>query len=315
MSKEITWDVPFLPWVESENDRRFKKILLICLLLAALIGLIVPFLPTLEPEQKELKSVSPRLARLVVEQKKIPPPPVPKPAPVKKEPVEKKPAVEQKEQVKPRPAVKPKPVTEKQQKVQEVAASSGLVALRDELMDMRDSFDLEEFDDQPLSTAGRKPEAAQANTSVISSKALSQSRGINTSVLTKSTAGSKLESRTTTAVTSNIKTAPATPAARTASAKLTRPQHEIESVFQKNKGAIYSIYNRALRKDPTLQGKVVIELTIAGNGSVTNARIISSELNNPPLERKLLARVKLFKFKPSNAAVVTVKYPIDFLPS
>src|SRR6056297_2366396 len=105
MSKEITWDVPFLPWVESENDRRFKKILLICVVLAALIGLIVPFLPTQEPEQKELKSVSPRLARLVLEQKKIPPPPAPKPEPVKKEPVEKKPVVEKSKPVKPRPVV------------------------------------------------------------------------------------------------------------------------------------------------------------------------------------------------------------------
>jgi len=304
MSKEITWDVPFLPWVESENDRRFKKILVICVVLAALIGLLVPFLPTSEPEQKELKSVSPRLARLVLEQKKMPPPPIPKPEPVKKEPVKKKTVVEEK-----------KPVAKKQQKAQEVAASSGLVALRDELMDMRDSFDLEEFDDQPLSTAGSKSEAAQGKASVISSKALSQSKGINTSQLTQSTAGSKLESRTTTAVKSNIETAPARSASRTASTKLTRPQHEIESVFQKNKGAIYSLYNRALRKDPALQGKVVIELTIAGNGSVTESRIISSELNNPSLERKLLARVKLFKFKPSNAAVVTVKYPIDFLPS
>ncbi len=304
MSKEITWDVPFLPWVESENDRRFKKILLICVVLAALIGLVVPFLPTSEPEQKELKSVSPRLARLVLEQKKMPPPPIPKPEPVKKEPVKKKTAVEEK-----------KPVAKKQQKALEVAASSGLVALRDELMDMRDSFDLEEFDDQPLSTAGSKSEAAQGKTSVISSKALSQSKGINTSQLTQSTSGSKLESRTTTAVKSNIETAAARPATRTASAKLTRPQHEIESVFQKNKGAIYSIYNRALRKDPGLQGKVVIELTIAGNGSVTKSRIISSELNNPSLEMKLLARVKLFRFKPSNAAVVTVRYPIDFLPS
>lgn len=309
MSKEISWDVPFLPWVESENDRRFKKILLICVVLAALIGLLVPFLPTSEPEQKELKSVSPRLARLVLEQKKMPPPPIPKPEPVKKEPVKKEP-VEKKPVVE-----KKKPVTEKQQKAQEVAASSGLVALRDELMEMRDSFDLEEFDDQPLSTAGSKSEAAQGKTSVISSKALSQSKGINTGELTQSTAGSKLGSRTTTAVKSNIETAAARPATRTASAKLTRPQHEIESVFQKNKGAIYSIYNRALRKDPSLQGKVVIELTIAGNGSVTKSRIISSELNNPSLEMKLLARVKLFKFKPSNAAVVTVRYPIDFLPS
>ncbi len=313
MSKQIAWDVPFLPWVESENDRRFRKILYICVAVSVLLGLIVPFLPTSEPEQKELKTVSPRLAKLVLEQKKLPPPPVPKPA--KKEAVKKKPVVEKKKPLKPKPVVKPKPISPKQQKAQEVAASSGLVALSDELMDMRDSFDLEEFEDQPLSTSGKKSEVALGKTSVISSKALSQSKGINTGSLTKSTAGSSLASRQTTAVKSNIQTGVAKKVARTASGKLTRPQHEIESVFQKNKGAIYSIYNRALRKDPSLQGKVVIELTIAGNGRVTKARIVSSELNNPSLERKLLARVKLFKFKPSNAAVVTVKYPIDFLPS
>ena len=34
-------------------------------------------------------------------------------------------------------------------------------------------------------------------------------------------------------------------------------------VFDRNKGAIYSLYTRALRDKPELQGKMVLELTIA----------------------------------------------------
>ncbi|MDH5612730.1 MAG: TonB family protein, partial [Gammaproteobacteria bacterium] len=85
--------------------------------------------------------------------------------------------------------------------------------------------------------------------------------------------------------------------------------------FQKNKGAIYNLYNRALRKDPTLGGKVIIELTINAQGKVVQCHIISSELNDPGLERKIIARVKMFQFKPADVLETTVKYPIDFLPS
>ena len=38
------------------------------------------------------------------------------------------------------------------------------------------------------------------------------------------------------------------------------------------------MYTRALRDNPAMQGKVVIELTIAPSGDITAARIVSSEL-------------------------------------
>ena len=56
-------------------------------------------------------------------------------------------------------------------------------------------------------------------------------------------------------------------------------------------------------------------MTIASNGQVTSARIVSSELGDEDLERKLLLSIKKFKFPSTNAAVTTVTYPIDFLPS
>jgi hypothetical protein len=39
------------------------------------------------------------------------------------------------------------------------------------------------------------------------------------------------------------------------------------------------------------------------------------ELRVPDLERKLVARVRLFDFGEKNVGVMVVTYPIDFLPS
>ncbi|MCK6428711.1 MAG: TonB family protein, partial [Burkholderiaceae bacterium] len=102
---------------------------------------------------------------------------------------------------------------------------------------------------------------------------------------------------------------------RGGSGKASRSIEEIKIVFERNKGAIYAIYNRALRDEPSLQGKVVLELKIAPSGQVTDLRIVSSELKSPELERKLLARIKSFDFGAKDVDLMTVTWPVDFLPS
>jgi len=99
------------------------------------------------------------------------------------------------------------------------------------------------------------------------------------------------------------------------SGKASRSIEEIRLVFERNKGAIYSIYNRALREDPSLQGKVVVELKIAPAGNVVSARIVSSELHASELEGKLLARIRQFEFGAKDVNEMVVTYPVDFLPS
>jgi len=99
------------------------------------------------------------------------------------------------------------------------------------------------------------------------------------------------------------------------SGKATRSLEEVRLVLERAKGALYAIYNRALREDASLQGKVVIELTIAPNGSVTACRFVSSELKAPELEQKLLARFRSLDFKAEDVDTLVTTYPIDFLPS
>jgi TonB family protein len=102
---------------------------------------------------------------------------------------------------------------------------------------------------------------------------------------------------------------------RGASGKASRSIEEIKLVFERNKGAIYAIYNRALREEPSLQGKVVLQMTIAPAGQITELRIVSSELKSPELEGKLVARIRQFDFGAKDVEVITVTWPVDFLPS
>ncbi|HFQ14689.1 MAG TPA: energy transducer TonB [Gammaproteobacteria bacterium] len=300
---------PLLPWTETEHDRRFRRILIVCLLLAAIIGGIVPFLPAPEVKQQELQQVAPRLAKLILQKKQQP---RPKPV-VPKKKVEKKKAEKKKPKKKKAKTPKPDQIARARKKAQ----SSGLLALQDELADLRDSFDVAALQNySPQRNKGKtasQPAPAQT-AAVLSAAAGKGSRGIDTRNLSRSTGGQALAARRQSKVESTLARAERAPVERPGY-KAARSPEEIELVFQKNKGAIYSLYNRALRKDPGLQGKVLLELTIAPDGRVIRARIISSELKAPKLEKRLLSRIKLFRFAARDVDTVTVTYPIDFLPS
>ena len=64
-----------------------------------------------------------------------------------------------------------------------------------------------------------------------------------------------------------------------------------------------------------LQGKLVLEFTIAPSGEITMCRVVSSELNDPDLERKIIARVRLFHFDAKDVETITTTKPIDFFPA
>jgi TonB family protein len=77
----------------------------------------------------------------------------------------------------------------------------------------------------------------------------------------------------------------------------------------------FAIVIPLLSENPALQGKVVLEVTIAPSGEVTDCKVISSELGDPELERKLVARVKMFRFEERDVAVMTTTKPIEFFPA
>jgi len=308
---------PGLPWVETNEDRNFRRLLITLLVIFLVAGLVLDSLTLPEITQKKLVDVSPRLARLILEKQKVKPP---LPKIVKPKPEEKKKAEKPKEKKKDKPEkVKKEAPKQKTKLAREVAQQSGLIALSDELADLRESFDLDNIIELPQQTTGKKAVELASASDVLSSQAKRSSGGITTNTLTRKIETSELATRKTTTVTSNIKTtqaAKSTGAGTSKSARTaTRSAEEVERVFQKNKGAIFSIYNRALRKNPSLAGKVVVELTIDPNGRVIKVTIVSSELEDKKLERKLVLKIKKFVFASANVPQITVSYPIDFLPS
>ncbi len=309
MARVVAIPEPAMPWVEYQEDKRFRWITLVFLLLFLSTGVVLNSIELPEVEQKNLIDISPRLAKLILEKQEVKPPPkqeLPKEE-IKKE-VEKK---------KEKPKKKKKPAD-----AREVAKQSGLLALSDELEDLRESFDLDNVLELPQQTSGKEAIIVATTSDLLTSTATRSSGGIQTDTLNRTLTISELAQRQTTKVKSKIenndlKLAKLSTGTGSGTGKGTskkRSGAEIERVFQKNKGGIFFIYNRALRKNPFLAGKVVLELTIAPDGNIIEVKILSSELGDEELERKLLLKIKKFKFARADVAVITVIYPIDFLP-
>jgi TonB family protein len=228
------------------------------------------------------------------------------------------------------------------------AAGVGLLAMKDQLAEMHGAPTAVQFNAQikpgpgvgtttgPGVGAGTLPGLPER--ALITSNATGGSGGINTAALSRDSGGGGLAGRATTMVEGvaggggggglggggRTGTQPGAGTGggankgavqRGNSGKAARSLEEIRLVFERNKGAIYAIYNRALREEPSLQGKVVVELKIAPAGQVTGCRLISSELKAPELEQKLLARLRQFDFGAKDVDEMVVSWPLDFLPS
>jgi len=313
-------DLPFyreyeLPWsADSSQDRKFQRLLGIVFLIVALLGIVWPFIPTTKPDPDEIVEIPPRIAQLLLEEKPLPPPPPP-PEPEIEEPEPDEPEPEQVVEAEPEPEPEPEP----QPDLEEIAreqAQAAFMPFAEDLADLVDQELLEKVaDDRELSAS--VGEATRNERSMITSKVGTASGGINTANMSRNTGGTGIAGRSTTKVDSPVAgIGPAGGASRSGtSGKASRSREEIELVFDKNKGAIFSLYNRALRMDPSLEGKLVLRLTIAPNGTVTFCEIISSELGDADLENKLVQRIKLFRFEAKDVEAITTTKPIDFFPA
>jgi protein TonB len=158
-------------------------------------------------------------------------------------------------------------------------------------------------------------QAAKVDRSAITSGVTATSGGINTAALSRDTGGVALSGRESTKVESELaqRTGAGHEAAETPAGQR-RSDEEIRQIMDRNKDAIFAIYNRALRQNPALQGKVTVKLTIAPSGQITAAEIVSSELADAALESRLLARIRLIAFEARGVIETVVNYSFDFLP-
>lgn len=299
---------PILPWSSSEHDdRHFRKILRNFLIAFAVFAVVVPLLPVPKITREQKEALPPQLARVILEKKVLP-----KPKPIPPKPKQKEKRKPELKKQKPLEKPRPQPVDLVKQ-AREKASTAGLMALQDDLADMRESVDVDSLAKANLSHSDTK--AAKVDRSMITSRAKSTSGGIQTASLSRDTGGRALSDKKDTQVVSDFDKLAKRDGGGSRSAQGGgRSDEAVRRVIDENKGAIFAIYNRALRRDPTLQGKFVFEMLIEPDGHVSEIKLISSDLNNPDLEHKILSRLRLIHFPRGHVIKTRVNYSFDFLP-
>ena len=298
-----------MPWSDQEDDKkRLRKSLAASLLVAILLGLLIPLFDIPLPDRVEPVEIPERMAQLIVEKKPPPPPPPPK--------VEKKPEDSTKE--KKAKKEEPKPKTEKAQVARKKAETAGLLAFKNNFADLIDASEVEKLGAQArISTKGKT--AKRATRSLVTAQATGGSGGISTAALSRDVGGAgkgikgvgfeRVESAIGSDFFGEERPLSGGPGP-------SRTDEEIQIVFDRYKSALYRIYNRELRSNPTLQGKMVLRLTIEPNGTVSMCKLDSSDMESPALEANIVARVLKVNFGPKEGVPpVTILYPIDFLPA
>ena len=313
-----------LDWQPSAtNSRGFNRILAFVLLCTVLFAIPLTIIKV-PPENKRQRAAIPeRVADFIAHKDKpkpqLPKPkqkPLPPPKPVEEQkPVEKNEIAQ--EVTKQRDAER-KPLTESEVRARKVAEKSGLLALSSELNDLIDTKDVSANLSKKLSADANGADGAKLiaghSTDSISGAAAQSGGKVDAQNYKTAIAKTELDTRN---VGQEFTAHKEQAAAKTVAAKRSggSAEENVTIVFDKNKGSLYSLYERERRNTQGLQGKIVLQLTISPAGDVIDVKIISSELNNPELETRILSRVKNFKFNIDTTKDITVTYPIEFLPA
>jgi outer membrane biosynthesis protein TonB len=303
-----------LSWVYSgEDDKRFRKSAALALLLTLILSAIVSQI-TLPPLVVDGEEVPQRVVRLLMEEK---PKPVPAPAEMPKPKVraEKKP-VEQ-----PVKLAKAEPKVEELAPKEPEAKDQGILAFRERLAAANNDQMVGRLGSQ--ASIDNSDYAGRAQRSMLTTTAPGSSGGINLASLSRGVGrgagnGGGMAGVQVTRASSAI-SAVGTPGGDRPvsgdSGVAGRTDEEIQIVFDRYKAALYRLYNKELRRDPTLRGQVILKLTIEPDGSVSLCELKASDMNAPELTAQVVERVKGFDFGAKAVPAITILYPIDFLPA
>lgn len=310
-----------LPWSRTEEDRqRLRKALLASLLLMLVIG-GVPLIwevPARDPNERV--EIPERLARMVKE--KVPPKPVERPAEQPREELREEPKPEQPQVAEQRP----EPTPEEVKRARTVAQTRGVLAHSSLLSDLQDDAVLSNLGSNArisgsTATGGAESRGAEGSRALITASggsggAAAVSAVSRGGVGTGSGSAISGSGVATGAITSEVASIQESARPLSEGAGPSRTDEEIQIVFDRHKSALYRLYNRELRNNPSLRGKMVLELTIEPDGSVSACRVVSTDLASPSLSADVVERVSRFNFGAKDGVPsITIRYPIDFLPA
>jgi outer membrane biosynthesis protein TonB len=313
-----------MPWHRGqEEDRRYRKSLGSSLAAAFVLAFLVGSIAIpIADKQKEIE-LPERMAKLVREQL---PPPQPVPEPVvdeeipEPEPEEPELAEELPDEVVPESAEEPKVAAAEEPDIKEQVKSKGLLAFRDSFASRSSLRPTAQLGSQARLSSAGEDKVGRPTRSMVTSNAPGSSGGINLADISRDVGGGGpgmggvAVSRVASSIGSGGEGFSDRPLAGGAMAG--RTDEEIQIVFDRYKAALYRLYNRELRKNPTLRGQIIIKLTIEPDGSVSFCALQSTDMGAPTLADQVVQRVSTFDFgAKEDIAAVTIIYPIDFLPA
>jgi hypothetical protein len=314
---ELAMRPAVMPWTRgSEEDARFRKQAWTHVAILLLLALVIPHIeiPIFEPEAAP--ALPERVVTLV--QKKVLPPP----KEVAPQVPEEKPILAEKQVEEPAKKTGP---SQGPGEGPSQGPGKGLLAFKEQLSGIKVNQQLARLGAEArVTNAGAASGAVQR--SMISTSAPGSSGGINLSSLSRGVnAGGSgggaggIAGVQIARATSNIAGGGGGRGEGKgvgSGAMAGRSDEEIQIVFDRHKAELYRLYNRELRRDPTLRGQMILRLRIEPDGSVTMCELRASDMRAPELGAQVVARVRTFDFgAKENIGPVTILYPIDFLPA
>lgn len=329
------------PFSTEQQETVFRNILLATLVTYGILGLGVAVVKVRPPAPPDITQLPPRIAKLVIQPKPVVPP-APEVKPEEKAKEEEKPKEEKAKEETPKekqevaskpPPPSPEEIAEQQRRKDlEVAMKSGLLSLlkKSDMKPLTDTKVDKAFSNvkglKSRQTAQNRPgmnlkgaEASGGIEDIVSqlesvlkdSKVVVSEKNLGTSGgIAQPEVGAgqeqKLKDRKTTAVKNPFKIK------GYGDGDSPRSYEEISGVVGRYKGGISFVYNKALRRDPSLRGTVTVEFTIAASGDVIDCKVNSSSMEDPAFEEELVKRILQWQFPPIVEGDVTVVYPLVF---
>lgn len=309
-------------WEYSQQaEQRFRLIVRALILVYVVLGIIIPYIKLIGIQAGGGEAGKTRYATLISQ----------KVAPVSQKDQTPAPSPEapQPEPPKPREEKQQKPEATQEQKLQQARQAvmhKGILAMSDQFADLRDRSVTSTDSLRPLystdATGGGRSNDPSKTASNFSAAAAKGSTGITAPIPGASerrASGTQLDQRLTTTIQSPVGFGRDLSKAGQGGDKLIagRTLDEIQKTFDRAKSPFYAIFNRAMRENPNIgAGKIIVSLTIAPDGSVTDCRLVSSSFGDASLESRVIQRVKLLNFGAKDVPTFTYpNYPINFLPS
>jgi hypothetical protein len=321
---DVPHHIQIMPWTRgNKEDERFRKSLLSSLAASFCVAIIMGSIAIPIIEREQIIEVPERVARLV-QQQRAQPEPEPEPAPIFEEELPEPEEVVETlpEETPPEIAEQPAVADNTEVDTKEQVKSKGILAFRDSFAQRSNLRASTQIGSQARFSSAGVDSSGRPSRSMVTTNAPGSSGGINLADISRDVGGGGgggggIDGVQVSRVASSIGTGGgSSDRPRSGGSFAGRTDEEIQIVFDRYKASLYRLYNRELRKDPTLRGQMVLKLTIEPDGSVSFCVMQSSDMNAPVLVEQVVERVIGFDFGAKEDIIaVTIIYPIDFLPA